>query len=134
MEDTITTVSLGVTTAPNGIFQDMGLHFNQSASAANSHNVTQMDDTISISPQYSMAETIVIVFFLTLLVFCSVAGNLLVCISILTDRKLRKTSNYFIISLAVADMCMATLVMSFAGSNDVIGYWVSMTLLVTFLV
>ncbi len=125
MEDIITNVSLEMTPAPNELLQDIGLDFNTTSS--NSHNVTPMDDMTGISPQYSLAETIVIVFFLTILVFCSVAGNLLVCIAILTDRKLRKTSNYFIISLAVADMCMAILVMSFAASNDIIGYWVSPT-------
>ena len=77
-----------------------------------------------ISSKYTLVETIIIVVFLGFIIFFSVAGNLLVCVAVLTDRNLRKTSNFFIISLAVADMLVAILVMSFAVANDILGYWI----------
>ncbi len=73
---------------------------------------------------YSLPEAIVIGTILSLIIFFAVAGNLLVVVGVLTDRKLRKPTNYFIISLAVADMLVGTLVMTFAVVNDIMGYWV----------
>jgi 7 transmembrane receptor (rhodopsin family) len=57
-------------------------------------------------------------------VVMAVAGNLLVIVAVLTDRGLRQTGNYFIVSLALADMLVAVAVMTFAVANDVMGRWV----------
>lgn len=38
-------------------------------------------------------------------------------------RKLKKVSNLFLISLAVADLVVSCLVMPFAVANDIFGYW-----------
>lgn len=54
----------------------------------------------------------------------SVAGNVLVCVAIYTDRGLRRIGNLFLASLAIADMLVAAMVMTFAGVNDLLGYWV----------
>lgn len=61
---------------------------------------------------------------LVTIIFMSIAGNLLVCVAISTDRNLRKLSNLFLVSLAVADLFVATLVMTFALTNDLIGHWI----------
>ena len=62
--------------------------------------------------------------FLGMIIFSSIAGNILVIIAILTERSLRKASNYFYVSLAVADTLVAVGVMTFALANDILGYWV----------
>lgn len=62
--------------------------------------------------------------FLVLIIFLSVAGNILVCIAIYSDRGLRRIGNLFLASLAIADLFVASLVMTFAGVNDLLGYWV----------
>nr|CAI5844965.1 unnamed protein product [Callosobruchus analis] len=62
--------------------------------------------------------------FLALLIFLSVAGNILVCVAIYTDRGLRRIGNLFLASLAIADLFVASLVMTFAGVNDILGYWI----------
>ena len=41
-------------------------------------------------------------------------GNALVCISVRTERSLQTVTNYFIVSLAVADLMVALLVMPLA--------------------
>ena len=41
-------------------------------------------------------------------------GNVLVCISVLVERSLHTVTNYFIVSLAVADIMVALLVMPLA--------------------
>uniref|UniRef100_A0A182M4A1 G-protein coupled receptors family 1 profile domain-containing protein n=1 Tax=Anopheles culicifacies TaxID=139723 RepID=A0A182M4A1_9DIPT len=53
-----------------------------------------------------------------------VAGNILVCIAIYTERSLRRIGNLFLASLAIADLFVASLVMTFAGVNDLLGYWI----------
>ncbi|KAL6262801.1 hypothetical protein P5V15_005591 [Pogonomyrmex californicus] len=63
-------------------------------------------------------------FLLVILIFFSVAGNVLVCVAIYTDRGLRRIGNLFLASLAVADLFVGGLVMTFAGVNDLLGYWI----------
>lgn len=48
---------------------------------------------------------------LTLLIFIIVFGNVLVCMAVSRERALQTTTNYLIVSLAVADLLVATLCM-----------------------
>ena len=73
---------------------------------------------------FSPTEKIVIAGFLSVIIILAIVGNLLVCVAILTERSLRKSSNYFYVSLAVADLLVASVVMSFAVANDIMGHWV----------
>ena len=70
-----------------------------------------------------LAADITLAIVLSLIVVFAVAGNLLVIAAILTDRTLRQTGNYFLVSLAMADMLVAAAVMTFAVANDVMGRW-----------
>ena len=45
------------------------------------------------------------------LILAIVFGNVLVCVAVLKERALQTTTNYLIVSLAVADLLVATLVM-----------------------
>jgi len=47
----------------------------------------------------------------SLLILAIVFGNVLVCIAVLREKALQTTTNYLIVSLAVADLLVATLVM-----------------------
>lgn len=46
-----------------------------------------------------------------LLIVVIICGNLLVCLSVYTEKALKTTTNYFIVSLAVADLMLAVLVL-----------------------
>ncbi|ELT87058.1 hypothetical protein CAPTEDRAFT_18906 [Capitella teleta] len=83
-----------------------------------------MDKVLEEQEPLNTVEKIVIGLILSLIIVFAIAGNMLVIVAILTDRNLRKTSNYFIVSLAVADTLVASLVMTFAVANDILGYWV----------
>ncbi|XP_044754770.1 dopamine receptor 1 isoform X1 [Coccinella septempunctata] len=72
----------------------------------------------------SMMSILIVGVFLAVLIFTSVAGNILVCVAIYTDRGLRRIGNLFLASLAIADLFVACLVMTFAGVNDILGYWI----------
>ncbi|XP_010640218.1 alpha-2C adrenergic receptor, partial [Fukomys damarensis] len=53
----------------------------------------------------------------------TVVGNVLVVIAVLTSRALRAPQNLFLVSLASADILVATLVMPFSLANELMAYW-----------
>lgn len=62
---------------------------------------------------------------LTLLIFVIVFGNVLVCMAVSREKALQTTTNYLIVSLAVADLLVATLVMPWVVYLEV-GYEIQM--------
>uniref|UniRef100_A0A8C6PDP3 Dopamine receptor D4a n=1 Tax=Nothobranchius furzeri TaxID=105023 RepID=A0A8C6PDP3_NOTFU len=62
--------------------------------------------------------------FGVLLIVVITCGNVLVCLSVLTEKALKTTTNYFIVSLAVADLMLAVLVLPlFVYSEFQDGVW-----------
>jgi hypothetical protein len=59
--------------------------------------------------------------FLATLIFLAATGNILVCLAIATERSLRRIGNLFLASLAIADLFVSVLVMTFASVNDILG-------------
>lgn len=72
---------------------------------------------------YTLAESALIGLFLAIIIFTAIVGNVLVCAAVFTDRHLKRTSNYYIVSLGVADLLVALMVMTFAVVNDISGRW-----------
>ncbi|NWZ33740.1 DRD2 protein, partial [Brachypodius atriceps] len=60
---------------------------------------------------------------LALLIFIIVFGNVLVCMAVSRERALQTTTNYLIVSLAVADLLVATLCMPWGVYLEVVGEW-----------
>ncbi|XP_013777810.1 5-hydroxytryptamine receptor 2A-like [Limulus polyphemus] len=60
---------------------------------------------------------------LSLLILFTVVGNIFVISSILLDRNLRRVGNYLILSLAVADLMVACLVMPLSAMYEVEEKW-----------
>lgn len=56
------------------------------------------------------------------LILVIILGNILVCLSVLTERSLKTATNYFIISLAVADLLLAVLVLPLYVYSEVSVY------------
>ncbi|XP_009697971.1 PREDICTED: D(2) dopamine receptor isoform X3 [Cariama cristata] len=69
-------------------------------------------------PQYNYYAIL-----LTLLIFVIVFGNVLVCMAVSREKALQTTTNYLIVSLAVADLLVATLVMPWVVYLEVVGEW-----------
>ncbi|XP_061563468.1 adenosine receptor A1-like [Cololabis saira] len=67
---------------------------------------------MEISPNvpYMVAELVI--------AFSSTLGNLLVCVAVGFNRKLRTVTNYFLVSLAVADVCVGTVAIPCAILTD----------------
>ncbi|CAL8330008.1 unnamed protein product [Lota lota] len=57
------------------------------------------------------------------LILFTIVGNVLVVIAVLTSRALKPPQNLFLVSLASADILVATLVMPFSLANELMGYW-----------
>ncbi|XP_039663291.1 dopamine receptor D2 like isoform X1 [Perca fluviatilis] len=70
------------------------------------------------SPPYNFYAVL-----LVLLIFCVVFGNVLVCVAVSRERSLQTTTNYLIVSLAVSDLLLATLVMPWGVYMEVVGEW-----------
>ncbi|CAL8262171.1 unnamed protein product [Lota lota] len=72
-----------------------------------------------------MAKRLALICFLSLVMLMSILGNLLVMVAVCKDRQLRKIkTNYFIVSLAFADLLVSVLVMPFGAIELVHQNWI----------
>lgn len=62
-------------------------------------------------------------FAMLFVIVASILGNLLVIVSVMRHRKLRVITNYFVVSLALADMLVAMVAMTFNASVQLTGRW-----------
>lgn len=65
------------------------------------------NDTCEWNPE----KTNYFAIFAILLIVAGFVGNMLVCLAIWTERRLQTPTNYFLLSLAVADLLVSVLVM-----------------------
>ncbi|XP_067388406.1 alpha-2B adrenergic receptor [Emydura macquarii macquarii] len=76
------------------------------------------------SPEgYSVQATAAIAAIITFLILFTIFGNILVIIAVLTSRSLKAPQNLFLVSLAAADILVATLIIPFSLANELMGYW-----------
>lgn len=69
-------------------------------------------------------EAIFTAVVLSLIITSTIVGNILVILSVFTYKPLRIVQNFFIISLAVADLTVAILVLPLNVAYSIIGQWV----------
>ncbi|KAL7827295.1 hypothetical protein SRHO_G00330130 [Serrasalmus rhombeus] len=74
-------------------------------------------------PPYSPEATAAFATAITLMIVFTIVGNILVIIAVLTSRSLRGPQNLFLVSLAAADILVATLIIPFSLANELMGYW-----------
>lgn len=74
--------------------------------------------------QNSLLRKIALGIFFAVAILIAIIGNLLVCTAVFTERRLKRIkNNYFIVSLAVADLLVSGVVMTFAMANDIQQEW-----------
>ena len=61
------------------------------------------------------------VLWLTVVIVLTAAGNVLVCLAVCWERRLQNMTNYFLMSLAIADLLVSVLVMPFAMVVELYG-------------
>ncbi|XP_023664072.2 5-hydroxytryptamine receptor 4 [Paramormyrops kingsleyae] len=93
--------------------------------AADSHPTEKtVTGAVNTGHTLHLAEKIVLSVFLAAIIVLTVLGNLLVMVALCKDRQLRKKkTNYFIVSLAFADLLVALVVMPFAAIELTTGSW-----------
>ncbi|KAM9783340.1 dopamine receptor D2 like [Neosynchiropus ocellatus] len=121
-DETSSPSSLGSTPEGNFSFiftfdpSSSSVSFPPSSSSLSSFNCT--GGPSAPSPPYNFYAVL-----LVLLIFCVVFGNVLVCVAVSRERALQTTTNYLIVSLAVSDLLLATLVMPWGVYLEVVGEW-----------
>lgn len=80
------------------------------------NNSTLTTTTASEGAQYNW-----LVLLLGIMVFVGIFGNVLVCLAVLIERRLQNATNYFLLSLAIADLLVSALVMPISIVNEVYG-------------
>ena len=81
-------------------------------------------EVVAKSPSiYSMAEIIILSVILTAMMIIIVVGNMLVIIAIATENNLTTVQNWFIASLAMADMMIGRVVPLVEFSANILKSW-----------
>ncbi|XP_062305501.1 alpha-2 adrenergic receptor-like [Osmerus eperlanus] len=82
-----------------------------------------LNSSWSLDSGYSLATIAGVAALVSFLILFTIVGNVLVVIAVLTSRALKAPQNLFLVSLATADILVATLVMPFSLANELMGYW-----------
>ncbi|XP_068181742.1 alpha-2Db adrenergic receptor [Antennarius striatus] len=86
---------------------------------SNDENTTDAPFTLP----HTGTTTALIILVVSVIISLTIVGNVLVIVAVLTSRALRAPQNLFLVSLASADILVATLVIPFSLANEVMGYW-----------
>lgn len=78
----------------------------------------------SLSWHENLVVVVTVSILLSLVIVATVIGNIFVIAAILMERNLRTVSNYLVLSLAVADLMVACLVMPLGAVYEVTQEWV----------
>lgn len=79
--------------------------------------------TVPSEPPFSLQTSVLLTVLVSFMILLIVFGNVLVIIAVFTSRALKAPQNLFLVSLASADILVATLVMPFSLANELLGYW-----------
>ena len=83
---------------------DESLHLNDLSNDSNLQYLSHAEVVAKSPSIYSLAEIIILSIIITCMMIVIVVGNMLVVIAIATENNLTTVQNWFIASLAVADM------------------------------
>lgn len=83
----------------------------------------ETNQTFPDAAPYSLRISLPLTVLVGIMILLTVFGNVLVVIAVFTSRALRAPQNLFLVSLASADILVATLVMPFSLANELMGYW-----------
>jgi hypothetical protein len=122
---------LAVHAAPGSI-KVVQTSLNNSSTSEQAENLTTTNNTgpcvaehiDSSLPYYSLPYRIFAGALIVPITFCSISGNILVIYVIKHYHSLRITGNVFLASLAVADVGVSTLAMTFYGLQLLQGRWI----------
>ena len=94
---------------------------NSSINSCEIYNTYNTNTTVDLPSETSIIATVVKAAILITIIIAALFSNLLVVISVSRYRKLRHINNYFLVSLAIADMFVASFAMFFSASSEITG-------------
>ncbi|XP_034408235.1 alpha-2A adrenergic receptor-like [Cyclopterus lumpus] len=86
-------------------------------------NFTSGNETLPDRNLYTVQTSVPLTILVGILILLTVFGNVMVVIAVITSRALRAPQNLFLVSLACADILVATSVMPFSLANELMGNW-----------
>lgn len=98
------------------------IQLNNTTALLSMPNETQTD-FLGVELAMPLWESVFTVVTLSLIIITTVLGNILVILSVFTYKPLRIVQNFFIVSLAVADLTVAILVLPLNVAYYVRGRW-----------
>ncbi|XP_055903787.1 octopamine receptor beta-3R isoform X2 [Eupeodes corollae] len=105
-----------------GIVQDSEDSGSGSGIGIGSNGTTEGAEEIDVEENWIKLSIFLIkAFIFSTIIIAAVLGNALVIISVQRNRKLRVITNYFVVSLAMADMLVALCAMTFNASLELSG-------------
>lgn len=93
------------------------------SSTSSSRASAPCNQSVRALAPYSPEATAAFATAITLMIIFTIFGNIMVIIAVLTSRSLRGPQNLFLVSLAAADILVATLIIPFSLANELLGYW-----------
>lgn len=85
--------------------------------------ISNVSNTTENLFKYTPFQTGILCLIFVVIIFGTIVGNVLVCVAVCLVRKLRRPSNYLVVSLAVSDLCVAILVMPIAVFDEIRTEW-----------
>lgn len=110
------------------LYSDSGLiHHRNSSGGSNSTLLGSLDYEVVDDDEPELHRSLIMMIItgtlMAIIIVCAVLGNLLVVISVIRHRKLRVITNFFVVSLAIADILVAIMAMPFNLSVELMGKW-----------
>ncbi|XP_063303849.1 alpha-1B adrenergic receptor [Pelobates fuscus] len=83
-------------------------------------NQTAINGTTPIN----FTRAMLVGFTLGAFICAAIVGNIMVIISVVTNRQLRIPTNYLVVNLAIADLLLSTTVLPFSATLEIADFWV----------
>ncbi|XP_055013775.1 trace amine-associated receptor 1 [Boleophthalmus pectinirostris] len=98
----------------------MANHTSETPASFNFTDVLELDCSIL----RNQTSQVFLYIFLSLVIICTVVGNSLVVLSIAYFKRLQSATNFFVLSLAVADCLVGLIVMPYSMVRTIEGCWI----------
>lgn len=99
------------------------MNFSNSSGLEDIAEAANLSSNATSQRQYGQLAIGGLAGLVSFIILFTIVGNVLVVIAVLTSRALKPPQNLFLVSLASADILVATLVMPFSLANELMGYW-----------